>query len=522
MKLRSLHSGRRLRGPGTWDPAADRGGGPRHAVVGSSPRRGGVGPSPGPSNAVKGRRHAARAGLEEALNEAREPARSEPRTAVRESEGETMNPRKLIGAAGALALCVLVLTAGLAQAARPLQPISGDQDPIVVDPPVRADIALTATAAAGLRFVGANVTYTLVVTNNGDASAANATVSVTLPSSLTLVSAKVGTLSQHDCVTSPAILCGLGTLAAGKSARATVVAKATAGGVATTRFLARTTSIEANTLDNKADVSVTVLPRTLRPPVDTRPPVADPTPGDPGPSDPTPPGGTTTEPPKDSPAQPPTGQPVDPPSQPMPGSGAGHAAVRRRGCGDDRGVGEDDQGEEAEARGAHELVVHDHRLERRRSPARHARPGRHLRSRRQRRADRPRRRRRPPRRRRERPPLRRQGQGLPRRRCRQGRRARRRRRPRPRHRAGELTDSLHEGEGRSPSPSSLSGVAARARWRARRRGRRRPSRRSEAPRRAPETSRDTGTSGERGSRAPGRGSAATRRRGRAARRASAR
>ena len=234
-----------------------------------------------------------------------------------------MNPRKLIGAAGALALCVLVLTAGLAQAARPLQPISGDQDPIVVDPPVRADIALTATAAAGLRFVGANVTYTLGVTNNGDASAANATVSVTLPSSLTLVSAKVGTLSQHDCVTSPAILCGLGTLAAGKSARATVVAKATAGGVATTRFLARTTSIEANTLDNKADVSVTVLPRTLRPPIDTRPPVADPTPGDPGQSDPTPPGGTTTQPPKDPPAPPPTGQPVDPPSQPMPGSGEG-------------------------------------------------------------------------------------------------------------------------------------------------------------------------------------------------------
>jgi uncharacterized repeat protein (TIGR01451 family) len=244
-----------------------------------------------------------------------------------------MNPRKLIGAAGALALCGLVLTAGLAQAARPLQPISGAGDTIVVDPPVRADLSLTATAAAGLRFIGATVTYTLVVTNDGDASAANATVSVTLPSSLTLVSAKVVTLPQHDCVTSPAILCGLGTLAAGKSAQATVVAKATAGGVATSRFLARTSSIETNTLDNKADVSVTVLPRTVRPPVETRPPVADPTAGDPGQSDPTPPGGTT-QPPKDPPAQPPTGQqPVAPPSQPMQGSGEGTPRTGDEGSG---------------------------------------------------------------------------------------------------------------------------------------------------------------------------------------------
>ena len=92
-----------------------------------------------------------------------------------------MNPRKLIGAAGALALCGLVLTAGVAQAALPLQPVSGTRDPIVVEPPVRADLSLSATVASGLRFIGANVTYTLVVTNNGDASAANAAVSVTLP-----------------------------------------------------------------------------------------------------------------------------------------------------------------------------------------------------------------------------------------------------------------------------------------------------------------------------------------------------
>jgi uncharacterized repeat protein (TIGR01451 family) len=235
-----------------------------------------------------------------------------------------MNLHKIIGTAGAFALCGLLLTAGLAQAALPRQPMPGVRDPIVVDPPARADLSLAASAAPGLRFIGANVTYTLVVTNTGDATASNATVSVTLPPSLSLVSAKVGTLPQRDCVTTPVITCGLGLLAAGKSAHATVVAKATAGGVATSRFLARTTSIEANTLDNRADVSVTVLPRTVRPPVDTRPPVADPTPGDPAPSDPTPPGGTTPQPPKDPPAQPPAGQqPVDPPSQPMAGSGEG-------------------------------------------------------------------------------------------------------------------------------------------------------------------------------------------------------
>lgn len=236
-----------------------------------------------------------------------------------------MNLHTTLRAAGAAALCGLVLAAGLAQAAPPLQQLPRARDPIVVDPPVRADVSLTATAAPGLRLVGANVTYTLVVTNDGDASAANVAVSATLPSSLTLVSAKMGTSLQRDCVTTPAIVCGLGSLAAGKSARATVVATATAGGVATSRFLARTASIESDTTDNRADVSVMVLARPIRPPLDTRPPVADPTPGDPAPTDPTPPGGgTAPQPPQEQPTQPSSGQqPVDPPFQPTPGSGEG-------------------------------------------------------------------------------------------------------------------------------------------------------------------------------------------------------
>jgi uncharacterized repeat protein (TIGR01451 family) len=236
-----------------------------------------------------------------------------------------MNSRKILAVAGALALCGLALTAGLAQAAQPRQPAPGLQDPIL-EPPARPDLALTATAAPGLRFVGASITYTLVVRNDGDASASNVSVTTTLPAGLTLVSAKVGTTVQRDCATAPTIACAFGTLGSGQSGRATVVARTTASGAVTSRFLARTTSLDTNLLNNRDEVTVSILPRPLRPPIDTRPPVADPTAGDPGQTDPTPPGGgTTPEPPADQPTPPPppVGQPLDPPFQPFPGSGEG-------------------------------------------------------------------------------------------------------------------------------------------------------------------------------------------------------
>lgn len=236
-----------------------------------------------------------------------------------------MNPRKILAAAGALALCGLVLTAGLAQAAQPRQPEPGLRDPIL-EPPARPDLVLTATAAPGLRFVGSSITYTLVVRNGGDASASNASVTTTLPAGLTLVSAKVGTTVQRDCATAPTIACTFGTLGSGQSGRATIVAKATASGALTSRFLARTTGVDTNLANNRGEVTVSILSRPLRPPFDTRPPVADPT-ADPGQGDPTPPGGggTTPEPPADQPTPPPppAGQPLDPPFQPFPGSGEG-------------------------------------------------------------------------------------------------------------------------------------------------------------------------------------------------------
>ena len=203
-----------------------------------------------------------------------------------------MNPRKILALAGVLALCALVLTAGLAQAAQPRQLEPGVRDPIL-EPPARPDLVLTATAAPGLRFVGSSITYTLVVRNDGDASASNASVTTTLPAGLTLVSAKVGTTVQRDCSTAPTIACAFGTLGSGQSGRATVVAKATASGALTSRFLARTSGVDTNLSNNRDEVTVSILSRPLRPPFDTRPPVADPT-ADPGQADPTPPGGGTT------------------------------------------------------------------------------------------------------------------------------------------------------------------------------------------------------------------------------------
>jgi uncharacterized repeat protein (TIGR01451 family) len=232
-----------------------------------------------------------------------------------------MTAYKTLLAAGSLALCALALAAGMAQAARPLQPLQPVEPGEILDPPpTRADLALTATAGSGVRLVGANITYTLAVRNAGPSSAFGVSLSATLPASLKLVSAKVGTA---DCTVVPAIACGLGTLTRGTTKSATIVAKATAGGVATSRFSVRAATLDPNVANNKAEISTTFLRLPDR--GDVFPPQGDPPvldPGSPTEPEPTPPGDTTT-PPGDTttPTPPPSGgQPVDPapPVQPLP------------------------------------------------------------------------------------------------------------------------------------------------------------------------------------------------------------
>ena len=243
-----------------------------------------------------------------------------------------MTPHKILVAAGSLALCALVLAAGLAQAARPLQPAKpGQPEQIIDDPPILgADLALSATVPPMVRFVGANVSYALTVRNAGPRSAVGVVLSATLSTNLTLVSAKVGTV---DCSVAPAIACSLGTLASGGVKSATIVAKSTTAGTATSKFSVRSATLDLNGANNRAEVSTLFLRRPnvggVFQPGD--PPVLDPgSPSDPNPTPP-PPVDPTPPPPPPGDGQ----QPVEPapPVQPPPSFGSGEGTSDRLGDG---------------------------------------------------------------------------------------------------------------------------------------------------------------------------------------------
>jgi uncharacterized repeat protein (TIGR01451 family) len=96
-----------------------------------------------------------------------------------------------------------------------------------------ADVSITKVDTPDPVHAGKNITYTIGVANAGPAQATAVTVKDTLPSTEEFRSIKT---SQGKCTRSgQAITCSLGTIASGRGATITLVAKAkTAGGVTNT------------------------------------------------------------------------------------------------------------------------------------------------------------------------------------------------------------------------------------------------------------------------------------------------
>ena len=88
-----------------------------------------------------------------------------------------------------------------------------DLEPTVVAGATSADLAIVKTDAADPVLTGANVTYTLTVTNNGPATATGVTVADTVPAGLVFVSAAP---SQGTCT---GTTCDLGSLTPGDRRR---------------------------------------------------------------------------------------------------------------------------------------------------------------------------------------------------------------------------------------------------------------------------------------------------------------
>jgi uncharacterized repeat protein (TIGR01451 family) len=129
-----------------------------------------------------------------------------------------------------------------------------------------ADMTLSMADSPDPVTVGSDLTYTLTARNAGPSSAADVSVSDSIPSGASLVSASA---SQGSCSGSATVTCPLGSLASGASATVTIVVRP--GSAAT---LSNSASVSSSTADptsgnNQASASTTVNATTPPPPPPT-------------------------------------------------------------------------------------------------------------------------------------------------------------------------------------------------------------------------------------------------------------
>jgi uncharacterized repeat protein (TIGR01451 family) len=118
--------------------------------------------------------------------------------------------------------------------------------------PGGADLDVVQSDAPDPVVVKTNLTYTLTVTNSGPAAATGVTLTDTLPTGVTFVSASAG------CTGTRTVTCALGTLASGVSATVTIRVKPTV-----VRALSNTASVMGNEVDpdpaNNTDTETTTV-----------------------------------------------------------------------------------------------------------------------------------------------------------------------------------------------------------------------------------------------------------------------
>lgn len=140
---------------------------------------------------------------------------------------------------------------GTDSAAPPAVPCPGTTPP-PPPPPQGADLNVTMTDAPDPVTVGATLTYTIIVANNGNASATGVTLADALPAGVAFISASA---SQGSCAGGLSLSCGLGDIAPGAAATIQVAVQPSASG-----SLSNTASVSAAAPDlNPADDSATAV-----------------------------------------------------------------------------------------------------------------------------------------------------------------------------------------------------------------------------------------------------------------------
>jgi uncharacterized repeat protein (TIGR01451 family) len=122
-------------------------------------------------------------------------------------------------------------------------------------PAPKVDIQITKTATPDPATVGKQVTWTMVVTNNGPNNATGVTVADPVPAGMTFVSV---TSSAGTCTGGALVSCQLGNLNVGGSVTITLLTTATATGTITNTTTTVAKEQETNTANNTASANVTV------------------------------------------------------------------------------------------------------------------------------------------------------------------------------------------------------------------------------------------------------------------------
>lgn len=127
---------------------------------------------------------------------------------------------------------------------------------VTVGNPNSADMAITKTGSPNPVTDGSPLTYTLVVTNNGPASATNVTVMDTLPSAVGYLSSSTTAGSCSEA--GGAVTCLLGTMANAGTATITIITLANTPGVATNTATVSADQADPNQANNTATQTETI------------------------------------------------------------------------------------------------------------------------------------------------------------------------------------------------------------------------------------------------------------------------
>jgi uncharacterized repeat protein (TIGR01451 family) len=129
----------------------------------------------------------------------------------------------------------------------------------------RVDLSVTKAGSPATQDLGSgNITWTIVVTNNGPDTDTGVTIADPMPGGNTFVSA---TTSQGTCTGGAVLNCSIGTMAAGATVTITLVTTPSAAGPQTNTVTVAGARPETNTANNQATATVQVTAPFVPPPV---------------------------------------------------------------------------------------------------------------------------------------------------------------------------------------------------------------------------------------------------------------